>query len=64
MVSNLPELLTVAEVAELFKVAPKRVREWIDDGHLLAIRTPGGPRAEYRIRKSEVERMLGEEKKP
>lgn len=33
-----PELLTVAEVAELLRVAPQTVRSWVAEGRLSAVR--------------------------
>jgi excisionase family DNA binding protein len=36
------ELLTVAQVAELFGVAPRTVTRWVRAGRLSAIRTLGG----------------------
>jgi excisionase family DNA binding protein len=36
------ELLTVAQVAELFGVAPRTVTRWVRSGRLSAIRTLGG----------------------
>ena len=39
-----PHLMTPAEVAAAFKVTPRTVARWADDGHLTAIRTPGGHR--------------------
>ncbi len=37
-------LLTTGEVARLFRVDPKTVCRWADQGRLPAIRTPGGQR--------------------
>ncbi|HVW33452.1 MAG TPA: BldC family transcriptional regulator [Acidimicrobiia bacterium] len=45
------ELLTPAEVAEMFRVNPKTVTRWARSGKISAIRTLGGHR---RFRKSEV----------
>ncbi len=45
------ELLTPAEVAELFRVNPKTVTRWARAGKISAIRTLGGHR---RFRKSEI----------
>lgn len=45
-------LMTSGEVAEYFRVAPKTVIRWDDEGRLkAAIRTPGGHR---RFRESDV----------
>jgi excisionase family DNA binding protein len=40
-------LLTPAEVATLFRVDPKTVTRWANDGLLSFIRTPGGHRRYY-----------------
>lgn len=45
------QLLTPAEVARLFRVAPKTVAGWAERGKLTTIRTLGGHR---RYRASEV----------
>ena len=49
-------LLTPAEVAALFRVDPKTVARWANDGQLTSLRTPGGHR---RYRESEVRNLLG-----
>jgi len=49
-------LLTPAEVAALFRVDPKTVTRWANDGKLTSLRTPGGHR---RYRESEVCNLLG-----
>ena len=51
-------LLSVAEVSRLLSVTEPTVREWIKDGKLQAHRA--GARF-WRIRQSEVDRMLGEQ---
>jgi excisionase family DNA binding protein len=38
------ELLTPAEVARLFRVSPKTVTRWADEGLLSCVRTLGGHR--------------------
>jgi len=48
--------LTVAEVAEMLKLNPQTVRNWIDQGSLPALRV--GRRV--RIKRSDLERMLEE----
>jgi excisionase family DNA binding protein len=50
-------LLTPAEVAQLFRVAPKTVARWAKAGKLTSLRTLGGHR---RYRESEVRNLLGE----
>ena len=42
--SEVRDLLTPAEVANLFHVDPKTVSRWAKDGKLDSIRTPGGHR--------------------
>jgi predicted site-specific integrase-resolvase len=39
-----PDLLTPAEVAALWRVDPKTVTRWENQGKLQSIRTPGGTR--------------------
>jgi excisionase family DNA binding protein len=39
-----PELMTPAEVAALFRVDPKTVTRWAQQGKLLSLRTLGGHR--------------------
>ncbi len=51
-------LLSVADVARLLSITQPTVREWIKDGKLRAHRA--GARF-WRIRKSEVDRMLSEQ---
>ena len=55
-----PELLTPAEVAEVFRVDPKTVTRWAKAGKIRAIKTMGGHRRYYA---AEVDRLLhrGEE---
>ena len=53
--SDEEELLTPAEVAELFRVDSKTVRRWAASGRLPSIRTPGGHR---RFRAEDVRRKL------
>ena len=47
------ELLTVAEVAHLFKVEARTVYRWIKTERLRAIKTPGG---QHRVPAGEVRR--------
>ena len=51
-------LLSVADVAKLLSVTEPTVREWIKEGKLKAHRA--GARF-WRIRQSEVDRMLGQQ---
>lgn len=48
-------LLTPAEVAQMFRVDPKTVTRWAKSGKLTSIRTLGGHR---RYRESEVRSLL------
>ena len=41
------ELLTPAEVARMFSVAPETVYRWGRSGKLRSVRTPGGHRRYY-----------------
>jgi excisionase family DNA binding protein len=51
------ELLTPAEVAEMFRVNPKTVTRWARAGKITAVRTLGGHR---RFRADEIRRSLEE----
>jgi excisionase family DNA binding protein len=53
------ELLTVGELVAIFKVHPRTVARWADEGKIDAIRTPGGQR---RFRRSEVAAFLNNRK--
>jgi excisionase family DNA binding protein len=50
-----PDLLTPAEVAQLFRIDPKTVARWAKAGKLTSIRTLGNHR---RFDRAEVERLL------
>ena len=58
MADSEDRLLSVAEVSRLLSVTEPTVREWIKDGKLKAHRA--GARF-WRIRQSEVDRMLSEQ---
>ena len=58
MADSEDRLMSVADVAKLLGVTEPTIREWIKDGKLKAHRA--GARF-WRIRKSEVDRMLGEQ---
>jgi excisionase family DNA binding protein len=49
------QLLTSSEVGELLQVNPSSVKKWVDDGLLVAFRTPGGHR---RIRAADLVSFL------
>ena len=51
------ELLTPAEVAEMFRVNPKTVTRWARAGRISAVRTLGGHR---RFRAAEIRAFLEE----
>jgi excisionase family DNA binding protein len=54
-VPTVEQLLTPAEVAELFRVDPKTVSRWAKAGKLRSVRTPGGF---HRFASSEVRALL------
>ena len=49
-------VFTVNELADLVRVSRHRVYGWISDGHVSVVKTTGG---NLRIRKSEVDRIMG-----
>jgi excisionase family DNA binding protein len=51
-------LLTVAEVAEYFRVEPESVRRWLREGKLLGINLGRGPG--WRIRLGDLELFIAE----
>ena len=55
MATELPELLTTAEVARMLRVAQSTVQRWVQLGQLSAIRLPSGG---IRIRRIDVEKLL------
>lgn len=52
---ELPDLLTPAEVAALFRVKPKTISRWAAEHMIESIRTPGGHR---RYRSADVRALL------
>lgn len=53
------ELLTVAEVAQQFRVDGTTVRRWIVGGALQAVELPRvGKRKSYRVKKSDVQNLI------
>ncbi len=56
---NLPDLLTVSEVAELLRVSPLTVKRWGKRGKLPAIRI--NSRGDRRYRKEQILWLLGME---
>ena len=59
--SEMPKLLTPAEVAQAFNVNPKTVTRWAVEGRLSSVFTPGGHRRYYL---DQVREMLGVTKNP
>jgi excisionase family DNA binding protein len=55
------ELLTPAEVAQMFRVNPKTVTRWARAGKISAIRTLGGHR---RFRAAEIKKLLEQVEEP
>lgn len=53
---DIRRLLTPAEVAKMFRVDPKTVTRWAQQGRLSSARTPGGHR---RFDAGECEQLLG-----
>lgn len=51
------ELLTPAEVAQMFRVSPKTVTRWARSGRIRAVRTLGGHR---RYRADDIRVLLGQ----
>lgn len=49
------QLLAPGEVAAMFRVDPKTVTRWAEDGKLAFIRTPGGVR---RFSRQQVEHLM------
>jgi len=58
---NLPDLLTVREVADLLRVSPLTIKRWGKRGKLPAIRI--NSRGDRRYRKEQVLWLLGIEEK-
>ena len=56
-INNLPDLLTVREVAELLRVSPLTIKRWGKRGKLPAIRI--NSRGDRRNRKDQVLWLLG-----
>lgn len=52
------KILTVDQFAELIGVTRKIVLKLIHEGKILAFKLSDGPRGRYRIKKSEVERLI------
>ena len=59
-IDDLPDLLTIKEVATLLRVSPLTIKRWGKSGKLPAIRI--NSRGDRRYRKEVVLRLLGVEK--
>ena len=59
---NLPDLLTIKEVASILRVSPLTIKRWGKSGKLPAIRI--NSRGDRRYRKEVVLRLLGMESNP
>ena len=57
--TDLPDLMTIKEVADLLRVSPLTIKRWGKKGKLPAIRI--NSRGDRRYRKEVVMRLLGEE---
>jgi len=57
--SDLPDLLTIKEVADLLRISPLTIKRWGKKGKLPAIRI--NSRGDRRYRKEVVQRLLGVE---
>jgi excisionase family DNA binding protein len=55
------QLLTSTEVGNLSQVNPSSVKKWVNEGHIVAFRTPGGHR---RIRAADLVQFLDDHKFP
>ncbi len=56
------ELMTVQEVAKILLVDNTTVRRWIKAGTMPAVHLPHkGKRTQYRIKRSDIDKMLGVE---
>jgi excisionase family DNA binding protein len=58
--TDLPDLMTIKEVAELLRVSPLTIKRWGKKGKLPAIRI--NSRGDRRYKKDVVLRLLGENK--
>lgn len=59
-ITDLPDLLTVREVAEILRVSPLTIKRWGKKGKLPAIRI--NSRGDRRYKKEVILRLLGEDK--
>lgn len=61
-IDNLPDLLTIGEVADLLRVSPLTIKRWGKKGKLPAIRI--NSRGDRRFKKGVVLHLLGIEEHP
>lgn len=52
--AELPDVLRPGEIARLFRVSPRTVAKWIDNGLLAGYRLPGGSRVRRATREAVV----------
>jgi len=55
--TQLPALLTIEEAADALRIHPETFRRWVRDGKVQPADLPGRT---IRIRRTDVERMIGE----
>ncbi|MEU8301969.1 helix-turn-helix domain-containing protein [Actinomadura sp. NPDC048955] len=55
------QLLSPGDVAKIFRVTPKTVGQWAEQGKLTSVRTPGGAR---RFSRHQIEHYLHNEHPP
>ena len=59
MTESVNDLLTAAEAGEKLDVTSRAIRDWVADGRMRATRVhPEVPNSPWRIRQSEVDRIL------
>jgi len=52
------ELLTINEVADMLKLKPKTVGNWLRAGKLPGVKLGDGPAAEWRVKKEDLESYI------
>ena len=53
---ELPELLSIGEVSNIFKIHPDTLRNWEKNGNLIPLRV--GPRKDRKYRKQDIESII------
>jgi excisionase family DNA binding protein len=63
---KLPELMTVAQVAEALMVSDETIHRWSREGRLPVVRLPGGRpgRGLKRFRRADVEALINGDNEP